>query len=148
MLAFNHKKTPLNKYLKIYCHYVVCTFEDWMWNYCNIKVYVNSTIFFHTMEVNGYRQPRTWFTFWSIWIVLVLLKKIVWKHPYRVSVQLPQSVRLQSVYLLYWFPSRWRVLWVPVDGQSSADLVSALGWNKRHRCCTTLLHIGFFTSHE
>lgn len=101
----------------------------------------------------GHRQPCTWFTFWSILIYIYFLNKIVWKHPYRVSLQLSKSVQPQNVYLLksiitYWFPSRWGVLWVPVDGQSSADLVSALGWNKRHRCCTTPLHICFFMLHE
>ncbi len=35
---------PLKKYKKIHCLYVVvhCTFEDWMWNYCNIKAYLNT----------------------------------------------------------------------------------------------------------
>ncbi len=28
MLAFNHKKDAIKQILKIYCHYVVCTFED------------------------------------------------------------------------------------------------------------------------
>ncbi len=42
MLAFNHKKDAIKEILKIYCLYVVCTFEDWMWNYCNIKVYLKT----------------------------------------------------------------------------------------------------------
>ncbi len=28
MLAFNHKKDAIKEILKIYCLYVVCTFED------------------------------------------------------------------------------------------------------------------------
>ncbi len=44
MLAFNHKKVPLKKYKKytVFMLFVHCTFEDWMWNYCNIKVYVKT----------------------------------------------------------------------------------------------------------
>jgi len=52
------------------------------------------------------------------------------------------------VYLICWFLDRWWVLWVPVDGRSSADLVSTLRWIKCYRCCTTPLYICLFKSHE
>ncbi len=35
------KKMPLKKYYK-YTVFVDWTFEDWMWNYCNIKVYLKT----------------------------------------------------------------------------------------------------------
>ncbi len=44
MLAFNRKKDAIKEILKIYVFmlFVHCTFEDWKWNYCNIKVYLNT----------------------------------------------------------------------------------------------------------
>ncbi len=43
MLAFNHKKDAIKEIIKIYCMlFLHCTFEDWTWNYCNIKVYLKT----------------------------------------------------------------------------------------------------------
>ncbi len=46
MLAFNHKNMPLKKYKKytVFMLFVHCTFVDWMWNYCNIKVYLKTVM--------------------------------------------------------------------------------------------------------
>ncbi len=40
MLAFNHKKNAIKEILNIYNLH--CTFEDWMWNDYNIKLYLKS----------------------------------------------------------------------------------------------------------
>ncbi len=43
MLVFNHKKYAIKEILNIYCMLLVyCTFEDWMWNDSNIKVYLKT----------------------------------------------------------------------------------------------------------
>ncbi len=44
MLAFNHKKDAIKEILKniVFMLFVHCTFEDWMWNYSNIEVYLKT----------------------------------------------------------------------------------------------------------
>ncbi len=44
MLAFNHKKDAIKRNIRniLSLLFVHCTFEDWMWNYRNIKVYLKT----------------------------------------------------------------------------------------------------------